>query len=140
MFLNVGRARVEVANKDSPFLHGVSRDFMNTTDALHRNGLELFNHINKLRISIRDAEEEIKDLFRVCQGDGKQAVIYYTGHGEIGTGNWCFRDGTVSIEELHKLIPSGCSYPIIISDCCYSGNWADYWLNKDIGGFDSFFF
>ena len=32
-------------------------------------------------------------------------MLYYTGHGEIGTGNWCFADGTVSIQEIFNMVP-----------------------------------
>lgn len=129
------RPRGKANSRDSPFLHGMNRDFTNMTDALVKKGLELFSSLNKLRITKADAKEQLKEIFDACKSDKKQAVIYYTGHGEIGTGNWCFRDGTISIEDLENLIPSGCFHPFIISDCCYSGRWADYCLNKGIDGF-----
>ena len=125
------RPRGQAASKDGPFLHGMSRDFTSMTDALIRNNLELFSSLHKLRITVHDAVREIKDTFDVCKDEGKQAVIYYTGHGEEGTGNWCFRDGIISIEEFELLIPPGGLYPIIISDCCYSGRWADYCLKMN---------
>ena len=130
------RPRGEAKSKDGPFLYGMNRDFTSMTDGLIRNNLELFSSINKLRITICDATKEIKDIFDTCKAAGRKPVIYYTGHGEIGTGNWCFKDGTLSIEELESLIPPGCFYPFIISDCCYSGHWADYCLNKGIIGFN----
>ena len=129
------RPRGEAKSKDGPFLYGMSRDFTSMTDALIRNGLELFSTLNKLRITKKDAKEEIKDLFYECRAKGKRAVIYYTGHGEIGTGNWCFRDGTMSIKEIEDLIPQNCLHPFIICDCCYSGHWADYCLKKGVAGF-----
>ena len=113
----------------------MSRDFTSMTEVLIRNGLELFSSLNKLRITKKDAIEEIEDLFNACQADGKKAVIYYTGHGEIGTGDWCFRDGTLGIQEIEDLIPRKQLYPFIICDCCYSGHWADYCLKKCIRGF-----
>ena len=49
----------------------------------------------------------------------KKAVIYYTGQAEMEADNLCFRNGTVSIEKLEDLTPSGCFQPIMI---CYSGH------------------
>jgi len=53
------------------------------------------------------------------------AVLWYLGHSEEGTGNWCFKDGTISFQEifdLYRIHYSG--KPLTInSDCCYSGNW-----------------
>ena len=62
-------------------------------------------------------------------------MLYYTGHGEIGTGNWCFADGTISIQEIFDKVPGGCFYPMIFSDACYSGHWANFCLGKGISGF-----
>ena len=62
-------------------------------------------------------------------------MIYYTGHGEIGTGNWCFADGKITIQEILNLVPGGCFYPMIFSDACYSGHWANFCLREGIGGF-----
>jgi len=53
------------------------------------------------------------------------ALIYYTGHGEFGTGNWCFKDGTISLQEILALyfdyVRGKLLY--IFTDCCYSGHW-----------------
>ena len=61
--------------------------------------------------------------------------IYYTGHGERGTGDWlaampdiCMhgrKDYLVSLDEvLDNIIESGFKQRVrITSDCCYSGNW-----------------
>ena len=51
--------------------------------------------------------------------------IYYTGHGEKHTGNWCFADGIISLKEVIDAVESvnsGCTI-YIIADCCYSGDW-----------------
>ena len=53
------------------------------------------------------------------------AVLWYLGHSEEGTGNWCFKDGTISFQEifdLYRMHHSG-KMLTIQSDCCYSGNW-----------------
>ena len=53
------------------------------------------------------------------------AVLYYLGHSEEGTGNWCFKDGTVSFQEIFDLYRRHCPGKLlsIMSDCCHSGNW-----------------
>lgn len=53
------------------------------------------------------------------------ALIYYTGYGEKGTGNWCFKDGTISFQEIFTLYETYLKGKLlyIYSDCCYSGNW-----------------
>ena len=53
------------------------------------------------------------------------AVVRYLGHSEEGTGNWSFKDGTISFQEIFDLYRRHhLSKPLYIhSDCCYSGNW-----------------
>jgi hypothetical protein len=53
------------------------------------------------------------------------AVIWYSGHGEDATGNWCFRDGTVCLREVFELYQTHFKHKIlsIVSDCSYSGCW-----------------
>ena len=54
-----------------------------------------------------------------------KALIYYTGHGEKDTGNWCFEDGVISfndIFELYMMHFRGKTLQIV-SDCSYSGKW-----------------
>ncbi|XP_019851729.1 PREDICTED: uncharacterized protein LOC109581770 isoform X2 [Amphimedon queenslandica] len=67
--------------------------------------------------------DKIKSLFENCKKD--EALIYYTGHGEKDTGNWCFKDGVISfndIFELYMMHFRGKSLQIV-SDCSYSGKW-----------------
>ena len=56
-------------------------------------------------------------------------MITYEGHGQTGTGNWCFHDGTLGIEDIEKMVVD--QYPLIIADCCFSGHWAWYCRKKD---------
>ena len=53
------------------------------------------------------------------------AVLYYLGHSEAGTGNWCFKDGTISFQEVFDLYRRYYTAKMLLihSDCCYSGNW-----------------
>ena len=52
-------------------------------------------------------------------------MIWYMGHSEEGTGDWCFEDGTISFQEIFDLYMTHSPRRRlhIISDCCYSGNW-----------------
>ena len=52
-------------------------------------------------------------------------VIHYTGHGEKNTGNWCFKDGVITFQDIFGLYMD-CfrgKQLTIHSDCSYSGNW-----------------
>ena len=53
------------------------------------------------------------------------ALIQYLGHSEKGTGNWCFKDGTISFQEIFSLYRKFSAGKLLslISDCCYSGHW-----------------
>ena len=52
-------------------------------------------------------------------------MIYYTGYGEEKTGNWCFKDGTISFRDIFSLYKKYLAgkFLYIITDCCYSGQW-----------------
>ncbi|XP_019852754.1 PREDICTED: uncharacterized protein LOC109582479 [Amphimedon queenslandica] len=67
--------------------------------------------------------EAIKQLFINCKQEG--AILYYTGHGEKDTGNWCFKDGVISFNDIFELyINHFKGKPLTVtSDCSYSGNW-----------------
>ena len=53
------------------------------------------------------------------------AVIWFTGLSQSGTGDWVFRDGTISFEEIFDLYQIHFKHRVlhIISDCSYSGCW-----------------
>ena len=55
------------------------------------------------------------------------AYIWYTGHSKQGTGDWCFKDGTISFQDIFDLYTTHFSGRLltIVSDCCYSGKWVD---------------
>ena len=54
-------------------------------------------------------------------------LIWYTGHGEKGTGNWIFKDGSVKFEDIYSLYKNFFKgrYLYIVTDCCYSGCWVE---------------
>ena len=53
------------------------------------------------------------------------AIIYYTGHGEINTGNWCFKNGVITFQDIFGLYMDHFrgKQLTLESDCSYSGNW-----------------
>ena len=53
------------------------------------------------------------------------AIIWYTGLGERGTGNWCFKDGVVTFEDIFALYFDHFRGKVLtlVCDCSYSGSW-----------------
>ena len=53
------------------------------------------------------------------------AELYYLGNSEKGTGNWCFKDGTISFQEIFNIYRRHPSVKCldIATDCSYSGQW-----------------
>ncbi|KAJ7354975.1 hypothetical protein OS493_029085 [Desmophyllum pertusum] len=126
------RTRDIVGDRSGKFLSGITRDLVNMEDAV---GTKLFNTVKDLYLTKSRALEHIRRLFDICKRRGIKPMLYYTGHGEIGTGNWCFADGTISIQEIVDSLPGGTYYPMIFSDACYSGHWANDCVEKNIVGF-----
>ena len=60
-----------------------------------------------------------------CKDQACVPMLYYTGHGAAGSGNWCFKDGCLNFADIWELLPVGVSCPWIFADCCYSGHWAN---------------
>ena len=60
----------------------------------------------------------------VCS-DAFSAVIWYTGHGEKGTGNWVFKDGIIMFRDIFRLYLDHFKGKAltVVCDCCYSGKW-----------------
>ena len=112
------------------YLAGMGQDLGSMIEYV--DDLGLFNYEFSMKMTKEDAIQNIKDLFEACIISEPKAapVIYYTGHGATGTGNWCFQNHHLGIREIVALIPDGCYHPLIISDCCYSGCWADYCINQ----------
>ncbi len=52
-------------------------------------------------------------------------VLHYIGPGQRDTGNWCFKDGFISFEEIMELYTEHFKKRVltIVSDCSYSGRW-----------------
>ncbi|XP_068723743.1 uncharacterized protein [Montipora capricornis] len=126
------RTRDAPKETNGAFLAGVTRDLLNMEIAV---GRYLHNTVKDLQLTKSHALAKIRTLFDECKRNKSKPMLYYTGHGEVGTGNWCFRDGTISIQEILNIAPLGMFYPMIFSDACYSGHWADFCFRKGIPGF-----
>jgi hypothetical protein len=77
----------------------------------------------------------IQELLEDCHEN--KASIWYTGHGEKDTGNWCFKDGVITFHEIFDLYMKHFKGKrlYIVSDCSYSGNWIKMCVKKldDLG-------
>ena len=67
--------------------------------------------------------QAIEEFINNCDQSG--AYIWFIGHSEEGTGNWCFKDGTISFRDIYDIYKGNQQKKLlaIISDCCYSGNF-----------------
>jgi len=118
--------------KGGTFRSAVAHDLANMEAAV---GAKLFKTVKDICLTNSAATGHIRKLFDTCKCDRVKPILYYTGHGEIGTGNWCFANGTISIQGILNMSPEGTHYPMIFSDACYSGHWANFCLKKNIPGF-----
>ena len=100
--------------------------------AVGNNLLKTVKHPN---LTKSEATGDIQTFLKTYQWQRVKPMLYYTGHGEIETGNWCFADGTISIQEILDVRPEGTYYQMIFSDTCYRGHWANFCLKKNIPGF-----
>ena len=125
-------------NKSGSFLAGLTKDFANMEGKIIKERGQLHNVVRNLRLKKSFALDEIRDHFEHCKRENLKPALYYAGHGEIGTGNWCFDDGTLSIQEISDMVRCECQLPVIVSDCCFSGHWANFCLNKGMKGFHCF--
>ena len=59
-------------------------------------------------------------------------MLWYTGHGERGTGNWCFKDGVITLDDIFGLYMDHFRGKrlTVVSDCSYSGKWISDCVKK----------
>ena len=119
-------------DRGGPFVSGVTQDLANMEVAVQA---ELFNTVKDLYLTRAAALDHIRRFFETCRRHRVKPMLYYTGYGEQGTGNWCFEDGKISIKTILDILPERTLPPMIISDTCYSGHWANFCLEKNIKGF-----
>eukprot|EP01084_Bolivina_argentea_P300371 517932_1 len=64
----------------------------------------------------------------------KRLIIYFTGHGQCKTGNWIInrdiKNKSMTLENIISCFPNGNNniQIIILSDCCFAGNWVEKWI------------
>ena len=97
--INVSERRTR-GDRNGEFLRGASKDLVNMEEAV---GTKLHNTVKDLYMAKSAAIGHIKIFMDYCYDNNYNPVIYYTGHGEIGTGDWCFADGTISIQEIVRM-------------------------------------
>ena len=121
---------------NSDYLSGVTKDLAHMEDIV---GSKLYNTIKDLYLRKDVALNHIKQFFDFCKCNDFKPILYYTGHGEKDSGDWCFHDGTVSIYDILGIINKQrnleIQMPWLISDACYSGHWANYCFEENIDGF-----
>ena len=124
--------------RNGNFISGITHDLFNMENTILEVNAdhELFNTVRDLHITKDTCMKHITEFFEGCNNKGTKPMLYYSGHGETATGNWCFSDATISIQEIFDMVPKGCCYPMIFSDACYSGHWANFCLKKSITGFN----
>jgi len=55
----------------------------------------------------------------------KNLCVSYIGHGKKNHGDWCFSNGSISLQEILQLFrPEEEFRLLVLSDCCFSGKWA----------------
>ena len=126
------RPREAPTARSGKYLSGVNFDLAHMGRAVET---ELHNIVRDFEMTKNDATERIRKFFEFCFRGNFKPMLYYTGHGEEDTGNWCFQDGTIGIEEIFSMCQSNMEYPTIISDACFSGHWVNYAHEKLVKGF-----
>ena len=97
------------------YLQGTQRDMAYMEDIVKKrpdpygelfDSLRMMNSLEKGTV--------LKRISECAQRPTRCMYIYYTGHGQSDTGNWCFADGEVTLKqvrgvfvELHSLNPPG---------------------------------
>ena len=111
------------------YLGGIECDINNVAQYYKNKSQTVFNVVRNMKnLSKYTVLKEIEGYYKwlMKKEFGKRhACLYYTGHGGTNTGNWCFKDGTVSLDEILETVKPYKLYALsIYSDCCYAGNWA----------------
>ena len=55
------------------------------------------NSLRDLSLEKGYAKDKIRRFLKKCEEKREMPVIYYSGHGEMGTGNWCFAGMEIKI-------------------------------------------
>ena len=122
-------AAVKRRGKNGEYLHAMKYDFAKMQNMIESdNECELYNTLENIRsLKCKDVIKAIKNCAKYGNDNRHGWIaIYYTGHGQEKTGNWCFSDGVINLKQvLNAIFTSWGKIGITLYlDCCYSGNWA----------------
>lgn len=84
---------------------------------------------NLVKLDIKSKEKSRKYYLEEIEEFMKEShygtCIWFLGHSEKSTGNWYFKDGTISFEDVYKIYMRVAKGKLltIVSDCSYSGKW-----------------
>lgn len=80
-----------------------------------------------LRATDTDRETVLNVITTAAKTAKRGVVIYYTGFGQKDSGNWCFTDGVISVNDVVDTVRKVNKrlYIDIYADCSYAGNWAE---------------
>eukprot|EP01084_Bolivina_argentea_P095884 172377_1 len=119
--------RADKVRTNGKYLDGISSDLHNMKEwVINRSSGTVDTILQDMKyLSRYTVLDRIKKTANKTESWGC-VNIYYTGHGQVDTGNWCFKDGTISLKEVIGAVKSvnNESNIQIDADCCYSGNWA----------------
>ena len=85
--------------------------------------------------------EQIRHTAKTAKRDHKNRKyinLYYTGHGGENTGNWVFKDGVITLQDVLDCFVqeegTNTFKVVIYADCCYSGQWCEMLRKKKVQG------
>eukprot|EP01084_Bolivina_argentea_P227909 384997_1 len=109
------------------YLNGVGQDIGNMERWIQKDPYDAHFHqsVSRGSLTCKEVLTAIAETIQYAKLNMAASVcIYYTGHGQTNTGNWLFIDGAVSIYDINSVVCDYCGQVDIVSDCCFSGNWA----------------
>eukprot|EP01084_Bolivina_argentea_P229050 386682_1 len=117
--------------KSGDYLSGLKHDMLNMQQYVEPSyGSVRFGH-NQISSNNLTKDTVLKEIYSTCvwakSNEAAAVVIYYTGHGCTGTGDWVFKKSVVTLNDVISTVCTsiwGNKNFQIVSDCCYSGNWA----------------
>eukprot|EP01084_Bolivina_argentea_P025159 46797_1 len=115
--------------KNGNYLKGMKLDMMNMEalcDKYEYN--HFYNAVANNNMTAASVLKEISNACKYAKFNGADWLrIYYTGHGETGTGNWIFKDKTLSLNSIIDTIKTHWASGkfSLYCDCCHSGNWCE---------------
>lgn len=74
--------------------------------------------------SVVDVRSLLQRFFNACRAEDRAPLVYYTGHGDFGSGDWAFPDGRISFDDLRSYNQTRWAVHALC-DCCFSGRWVE---------------